>query len=96
MAKTYDLLEKALADLRGIWNYTEDRWGEQQADTFYRDIIKTFEHLATAERQGRKSDVREGYLKFPAGRHFVCFTKGDGKIKVVRVLHGSLDVDRHL
>lgn len=96
MAKTYDLSEKAKADLRGIWNYTEDRWGEQQADTYYRDIIKTFELLATGERQGRKSDVREGYLKYPVGRHFVYFTKGDEKIKVVRVLHGSMDVDRHL
>lgn len=96
MAETYDLSEKAKDDLRGIWNYTEDRWGEQQADTYYRDIIKTFELLAASERQGRKSDVREGYLKYLVGRHFVYFTKGDRRIRVIRVLHVSMDVDRHL
>jgi toxin ParE1/3/4 len=96
MAETYDLSEKAKADLREIWNYTEDRWGEQQADTYYRDIIKTFELLATGERQGRKSDVRDGYLKYPVGQHFVYFTKGESKIIVIRVLHGRMDVDRHL
>ena len=96
MAKTYDLSEKAKADLRGIWNFTEDRWGEQQADTYYRDIIKTFELLAAGDRQGRKSDMRGGYLKYPVGRHIVYFTKGDDKIKFVRVLHESMNVDHHL
>lgn len=74
MANAYDLSNRAKADLRGIWNYTEDRWGEQQADKYYRDIIKTIEQLASGERQGRKSDVRDGYLKYLVGRHFVYFT----------------------
>ena len=96
MAENYDLSEKAKADLRGIWNFTEDRWGEQQADTYYREIIKTIELLATGDRQGRKADVRDGYLKYPTGRHFVYFTRETDRIKVVRVLHQSMDVDRHL
>lgn len=96
MAENYDLSEKAKADLRGIWNFTEDRWGEQQADTYYREIIKTIELLATGDRQGRKADVRDGYLKYPIGRHFVYFTRENDRIKVVRVLHQGMDVDRHL
>lgn len=63
MARDYDLTEKAKADLRDIWNFTEDRWGEQQADTYYREIIKTIGFLATGDRQGRKADVRDGYLR---------------------------------
>ncbi len=96
MVKNYDLSEKAKADLRGIWNFTDDRWGEQQADTYYREIIKTIELLAMGDRQGRKADVRDGYLKYPIGRHLVYFTRGNDRIKVVRVLHQSMDVDRHL
>lgn len=96
MVNNYDLSEKAKADLRGIWNFTDDRWGEQQADTYYREIIKTIELLAMGDRQGRKADVRDGYLKYPIGRHFVYFTRENDRIKVVRVLHQSMDVDRHL
>ncbi len=96
MVKNYDLSEKAKADLRGIWNFTDDRWGEQQADTYYREIIKTIELLAMGDRQGRKADVRDGYLKYPIGRHLVYFTRENDRIKVVRVLHQSMDVDRHL
>ena len=96
MANSYGLSKKAKADLRGIWNYTEDRWGEEQADRYYREIIMTFELLAAGGRQGHKADVRGGYLKYPVGRHFVYFTKRNGRIKVVRVLHGCMDADRHL
>ena len=96
MAKNYALSEKAKADLRDIWNFTEGRWGQQQADTYYREIIKTIELLATGDRQGRKADVRDGYLKYPIGRHFVYFTRENDRIKVVRVLHQGMDVDRHL
>ena len=96
MIKAYDLSEKAKTDLRSIWYYTEDRWGEQQADTYYRDIIKTIELLAAGKRQGRASFVRDGYFKYSVGRHLVYFTKENNRIKVVRVLHGSMDMDRHL
>ena len=96
MAETYDLSEKAKADLGGIWSYTEDRWGVQQADTYYWEIIKTIERLAAGERHGRRLDLREGYLKYPVGQHFVYFTRADGRITVVRILHGSMDVERHL
>lgn len=48
------------------------------------------------DRQGRKADVRDGYLKYPIGRHFVYFTRENDRIKVVRVLHQGMDVDRHL
>lgn len=96
MAKTYRFSAKAKADLKGIWIYTEDRWGEQQADKYYREIIKTIELLAAGDRQGRKESVRAGYLKYPVQRHFVYFTAGDDRITVVRILHQSMDVDRHL
>lgn len=96
MANSYDLSRKAKADLRGIWAYTEDRWGEQQADTYYRDIFKTIELLVSGELKGRKADVRAGYLKYPVGRHLLYFTKIEGRINIVRVLHQRMDVERHL
>ena len=96
MASSHDLSKKAKDDLGGNWAYTENRWGEQQADTYYRDIFMTIELLASGERKGRKADVRDGYLKYPVGRHFLYFTKVDGRISVVRVFPKSMDAERHL
>ncbi len=56
----------------------------------------TIELLASGERKGRKADVRDGYLKYPVGRHFLYFTKVDGRISVVRVFPKSMDAERHL
>jgi len=34
MAK-YELTNKAVADLNGIWEYTFENWSENQADRYY-------------------------------------------------------------
>lgn len=55
MAKNYALSEKAKADLRDIWNFTEGRWGQQQADTYYREIIKTIGFFGDGRSPGPQS-----------------------------------------
>ena len=54
------------------------------------------EKLASGERQGRKVNVRDGYQKYAVGRHFVFFRMSDIGVDVIRVLHQSMDVERHL
>ena len=96
MAEGYDLSGKARADLRDIWIYTQDRWGTPQADRYYRDIITAIERLAAGDLRGRKANIREGYLKYPVGRHVLYCVKGEDRLRIIRVLHQSMDVDRHL
>lgn len=96
MARHYDLSNRAVADLKEIWIYTEEHWGAAQADRYYRDIIAAIEGLARQERQGRVVDLREGYLKYPVGRHMLYFTTVDARLRVVRILHQRMDVQRHL
>jgi len=47
-----------MADLRDIWNYTFDRWGEQQAEKYYRGIIKAISELADGRRNGTPFPAR--------------------------------------
>ena len=51
------------------------------------------ESLAAGERRGRKIDVRQGYLKYPVGKHHVYFRRSDGGIEVIRIPHQSMDVN---
>ncbi|MTI87230.1 MAG: type II toxin-antitoxin system RelE/ParE family toxin [Balneolaceae bacterium] len=32
--KTYTLTRKAEGDIRGIWKYTVEEWGEEQAENY--------------------------------------------------------------
>ena len=67
-----------------------------QAEHYTDDIQDTCNVLAAGEKKGRPVDVREGYLKYAVGKHFVFFTMMRDGIAVIRILHQQMDVERHL
>jgi toxin ParE1/3/4 len=87
----------AEADVEAIWDFTEGRWGRSQAIGYVRDLDATCTGIA----KGRVSsfsaeDIRPGYRKAACGSHMIYFRQDGGDIEVVRILHQSMDVDRHL
>ncbi|WP_420810098.1 type II toxin-antitoxin system RelE/ParE family toxin [Hwanghaeella grinnelliae] len=52
--------------------------------------------LAVGRKEGRKVDIREGYMKQSAGAHIVFYHVADDHFDIVRILHGRMDVGRHL
>jgi toxin ParE1/3/4 len=93
----YVLSPRAQADIDEIWNFTADRWGDAQAERYIRDIRRAIETAARNPRRCRAcDDVRPGYWKYPAGTHMIFFRLIDGGIDVVRILHQSMDFERHL
>ena len=73
-----------------------ERWGLDQAARYTRGIRDACSDLAAGLRQGRPVDVRLGYLKYVAGSHVVYFRDCGDRLEVIRVLHGRMDVGRHL
>ena len=64
MAK-YKLTNKAVDDLTRIWNYTFDKWPENQADKYYATLIDSFEQVANNFDLGKSySGVTENLLGF--------------------------------
>jgi len=52
MAK-YQLTNKAVNDISGIWNYTADNWSEIQADTYYDLLLNTCQDLVDGKIMGK-------------------------------------------
>ena len=86
----------AIADINDIWDYTAGRWGADRAERYTDDIQDACDGLAVGRKQGCPVDVRDGYLKYTVGRHSVFFVRAAGGITVIRVLHQSMDPERHL
>ncbi len=42
----YKLTNKAVEDLTHIWNYTFEKWSENQADTYYNMLLENCKELA--------------------------------------------------
>ncbi len=94
----YRLSRKAVADLSGIWDYTAERWGIEQAERYAEGIRDTCEALASGQQCGQDArHVRPGYRRQLAGAHVLFFrVLDDGCIDVVRILHQRMDAGRHL
>lgn len=96
MTLSYVLSPMAETDLEEIWTYTAREWSADQAESYTNDIIDAFEGIATGKKVGRPVLVREGHLKILVGRHAIYYQIRGQVIAIIRVLHQSMDVERHL
>jgi len=88
---------RARQDLIDIWVYTFENWGEIQADRYLCELEGGLRQLAEAPDGGQARDViRAGYWSIHLGRHVAFYTFTDSTVKVRRVLHDQMDMDRHL
>lgn len=84
-------------DIENIWDYTEERWGRRQSVRYVRDLQAVCAGLADGSTPSRSADdIREGYRKAACGSHTAYFRIDSGRTVIVRILHQSMDVDRHL
>ncbi len=89
----------AQSDLEQVWDYTCQRWSEDQADTCVREIQRVIELIADNPLIGRScEEVRTGYRRHAAGSHtlYCRIDAGGDLIDVMRILHKHMDADRHL
>jgi toxin ParE1/3/4 len=89
----------AQSDLEQIWDYTCERWSDDQAEMYVREIQRAIELVADNPLIGRSCDeVRAGYRRHAAGSHTLYYRVGASGdlVDVVRILHKHMDVERYL
>lgn len=87
----------ARRDLVEIWHYTAERWGEEQAERYLRLIDAAIQQVRENPFLGSDAaQVRPGLRRFPAGQHRIFYLIGDRTIEIARVLHASMDFERHV
>ena len=93
-----NLSDAARADLMDIAFYTEEKWGVQQQRRYLDEINRVLESLATGNRRGKScSDIRAGLMAIRSQKHFLFYRAvNDRELIVVRILHQSMDFERHL
>jgi toxin ParE1/3/4 len=88
---------RAKEDLKGIWRYSFNEWGETQADKYLSEIEAGIEKLRNNPKLGRpREEVRTGYRSLRVNQHIVYYVLTPSVIRIVRVLHARMDPDRHL
>lgn len=97
MAK-YVLTNKAVEDLKAIWEYSFEFWSENQADKYYLQLISDFQFLANNQDIGRKYDEIEiEIFGLKSGEHMIFYRKlSEELIEITRILHSKMDLKQRL
>lgn len=92
------LTAAARKDIIDIGHFTAEKWGKRQRDKYLKQLDDAFKLLSRQPDIGRDAeDIKPGYKKFSQGSHVIFYRSGtESKIIVIRILHNSMDVDRHL
>lgn len=93
------ILPIARERLLGIWRYTTDSWGEEQADRYIGGLVEAV-HTLPAKRDCWRP-VRERRFKgiyfFRYRHHYIFFRLlEDGALGVLSVLHENMDLPDRL
>lgn len=98
MMGTFRLTVLAEMDLDGIGAYTLEMWGIDQAVAYLTKLDETFNALAQVSVLGKdRADLRPNLLSCPCNRHVIFFRRDDhGNVEILRILHDSMDFQRHL
>lgn len=83
-------------DISEIWDYSADRWGPDQADSYTDAIRDACYALAKGTKRGRPAYVLPDFQKYLCGSHVVYFLDYTDHLDVIRVLHQRQDAERHL
>jgi toxin ParE1/3/4 len=96
-ASKLELTQRALRDIREIYDYSIERWGKRTADKYLRDIEE-----ALARLKGHSSLLRPEADFHPAlrfhrvNKHLLICDVGQDSIVVLALLHTSMDIPSRL
>lgn len=97
MPTKYRLLPKAEADYFGIYAYTFEIFGEEQAEKYVGGLLDAFTLITEHNRIGRDiGHIRTGYFRYEYESHTIYYKQDRDDIAIVRILGEKQDPLRHL
>ena len=94
---SYSLTHEADLDLEEIYEYTIRKFGLEQADKYLLGLHDGFQIIVQNPMLGRSAnEVKAKLRRFEYQSHVVFYVSEANKILVMRILHHSMDVEKHL
>lgn len=84
---------EARDDIRGILQYTTERWGSGQRREYQDPLYSTFQLLGRHPNLGRvRKEFGAGIRSYPAGHHVILYRVSPQTLLILRVLHERKDL----
>lgn len=94
----YKLTNKAVEDLTRIWDYTFEKWSEEQADKYYNMLLENCQYIADNPDLGKNYEgIIQELFGFKANRHIIFYRRIDDRsIEITRILHERMDLKNRI
>ena len=94
MPTGYDLTPEAKRDIRSIWLYTSEQWGERQADRYARLLETGMQRIAQRRIVPHVFSARfPQVLVSRCEHHYIFYLHPEGqKPRIFDVLHEHMDI----
>lgn len=94
----YKLTNKAVSDLKLIWNYTFDNWSEKQADKYYNMLIDNCNEISRNPSLGKSyPEIFKDILGLRVGKHIIFYLEDrNNEIEIIRILHEQMDLKNRI
>lgn len=82
-----------------IWDYTERKWNEKQADAYVRELVAEIETVMVQRHRWRPvtDESLKGVYFFRHRHHYIFFRELNKKrVGVISVLHEKMDIPARL
>ena len=94
---TLEFTRAAVVDLQSITTYTLERWGAEQEEIYLESLWSRFsEILADPGRWKFRHDLFPDCQIASHGKHLILFRSRDQTLQIVRILHGAMNLPRHI
>jgi|SRR5690606_10047127 len=88
--------QKAHQDIRELYEFGSQKFGKDQALRYVEELNLYFQLLSQNPYLGReRSEIRKGLFSFPYTSHILFYRIFKNHIRIVRVLHGSRDLNKY-
>jgi len=90
------LSPSAIRDLQGISDYTHRTWGAEQEDRYLKGLWEKLSEIQSSPNSCRlRDDLAKDCRSTRYEMHVIFFTIDGNKLQIIRILHGSMDFQRH-
>jgi len=93
MGSEFKLSVKAQAEIKKIFRYSFQEFGENQAIKYKASLDECFQLLAENPSMGRECHhIRDGYFRHKHESHIIFYTQRSNHIFIVTIVHDRVDV----
>jgi len=94
---SYSLTKKAEADIAGIYEYTILKFGLEQARKYFFCLHDLFQSIAGNPMIGRSvGEINQAWRCLEYNSHIVFYIPKSNGVRIIRILHQSMDAGKHL